>query len=140
MEVRKRLSASSTRVSKTTKATISLTKVIQVIGMDVKILKVVDIVKINRYVVVVEEDVALISNIKATNITTNKTEAVKSKIITLKNKKVDPVGKAINILVGQTKLRIMLTEPLKVENTKITEIALTMMSMKISRQTITNAL
>ena len=140
MEVRKKVSASSTRVSKTTKATISLTKVIQVIGMDVKILKVVDIVKINRYVVVVEEDVALISNIKATNITTNKTEAVKSKIITLKNKKVDPVGKAINILVGQTKLRIMLTEPLKVENTKITEIALTMMSMKISRQTITNAL
>jgi len=140
MEVRKKVSASSTRVSKTTKATISLTKVIQVIGMDVKILKVVDIVKINRYVVVVEEDVALISNIKTTNITTNKTEAVKSKIITLKNKKVDPAGKVINILAGQTKLRIMLTELLKVENTKITEIALTMMSMKISRQTITNAL
>jgi hypothetical protein len=79
--------------------------------MDVKTLKAVDIVKINRCVVVVEADVALTSNIKTTNITTNKTEAVKSKIITLKNKKVDPAGKVINILVGQTKLRIMLTEP-----------------------------
>ena len=111
MEVRKKVSASSTRVSKTTKVTINSTKIIQVIGMDVKILKVVDIVKINRCVVVVEADVALTSNIKTTNITTNKTEAAKSKIITLKNKKVDPAGKVINILAGQTKLRIMLTEP-----------------------------